>query len=433
MDEKRIKQQVIGELAEQKVPAGRISTSAVLARIDSERGRQAVTRRRLGLAGISAAVIVAMLGAFFTLTPAGRAAAQGILNFFVNQAGNQRPEPVIVQHASELPTLAPTQAGPVTTPTAAPLTIVLDDLVFDITVAQAEEMAGFKLAAADGMPAGYELGIVSYNRKTNGVTRLYFWEGQNGNEAIAFTQQTAVESEPVGADAQIERHRIGDVVVESVDGSWFQMLGSNFETWEKDSPVYSYRWQQGGFSYILQFIFNNDWDPGYLSEENRLKLIGLLVGAEGEAPERWNLNHLSLADVKEVAEFPALVPAQDLAGLAFDAAVYEKETPRMVFLYKPDSANLEMRIFEMPVAVSGSPADYSAYPAGAVEQVRVGATPATLIRGGMLNGSYDPNAGISLIWQTETIFIHIWIYAPGGSMPPQVEKEALIAFAEGMR
>lgn len=433
MNEEQIKNQVIKQLAEQKAPASKISTRAVLAQIEDQRGRQIAARRRLSLAGISAAVIVVMLGAFFALTPAGRAAAQGILNFFVNQPANQRPEPVVVQHESELPTAAPTSAESGVTPTVAPLTVVLDDLAFDITLEQAEEMAGFSLVAADAMPSGYELGIVSYNRKTNGITRLYFWEGKNGNEAIAFTQQTSAESEPVGADAQVTRHQIGDVIVESVDGSWFGLLDSNFETWEKDSPVYSYRWQQDGYTFVLQFIFNNAWDPGYLDAEKRLKLVSLLAGAGGDAPQQWNLNHLSLAEVKAVADFASLVPTQPLEGLAFDAAVYEKETPRLVLLYKPDSANLEMRIFEMPLSVSGGSTDYSAFPAGTVEQVKVGAYPATLSRGGMLNGSYDANAGISLTWQTDTTFIHIWIYSPGYATLPKVEKEALIAFAEGMQ
>jgi hypothetical protein len=433
MDEIDIKQQVIGELAEQNVPISRISTSAVLARIESQRGRQIAARRRLSLAGVSAAVIVMMLGAFFALTPAGRAAAQGILNFFVNQAGNQRPEPIVVQHESELPTAAPTQANPATTPTVEPLTVVLDNLVFDITVAQAEELAGFRVTSADAMPTGYEQGSVSYNRKTNGVTRLYFWEGKNGNEAIAFTQQTSNEGEPVGADAQIKSYKVGDVAVEGVDGSWFQLLGSNSETWEKDSPVYSYRWQQDGFTFILQFIFNNDWDPGYLDAEKRLQLVGLLAGAGGKAPVQWNLNHLSLAEAGEAAEFPVLLPKQPLAGLTFDAAVYEPETPRLVLLYKPGSANLEMRIFEVPISVGNGPIDYSLYPAGAVEQVQVGAYAAMLIRGGMLNNSYDANAGISLTWQTDTTTIHIQVYSPNSSTPPQVDKDALIAFAEGMQ
>lgn len=433
MNEEQIKNQIIAQLAEQKAPASKISTSAVMAQIESQRGRQAAARKRLSFAGISAAVILVMLGAFFALTPAGRAAAQGILNFFVNQPANQRPEPIVVQHESELPTLAPTTVNLATTPTVAPQTIVLDDLAFDVTLEQAEEMAGFTLAAADTMPSGYELGIVSYNRETNGVTRLYFWEGKNGNDGIAFTQQTLNESEPVGADAQITRHQIGDLVVESVDGSWFGMLGSNSETWEKDSPIYTYRWQQDGYTFVLQFIFNNDWDPGYLDAEKRLQLVGLLAGAESAVPDRWNLNHLSLAEVEEVADFALLVPVQPLEGLAFDAAVYEKETPRMVFLYEPDSANIAMRIFEMPVAVSGGPTDYSAYPAGAVEQVQVGAYPATFSRGGMLNGSYDANFGISLTWQTETTTIHIMVYSPGYATPPQMEKEMLIAFAEGMQ
>lgn len=433
MNEEQIKKQIIAQLAEQKAPASRISTSAVLAQIENLRGRQFAARRRLGFAGISAAVILVMLGAFFALTPTGRATAQGILNFFINQPANQRPEPIVVQHKSELPTLAPTEVSPATTPTVEPQKIVLDDLAFDVTVDQAEEMAGFTLAAADAMPTGYELGLVSYNRQTNGVTRLYFWEGKNGNAGIAFTQQTVAESEPVGADAVVKSHQLGDVAVESVDGSWFQMLGSSSETWEKDSPVYSYRWQQDGFTFILQFIFNNDWDPGYLTEENRLKLVSLLVGGESDAPERWNLNHLSLAEVKEVADFALLVPVQPLEGLVFDAAVYEKETPRMVFLYEPDSANIAMRIFEMPQTVSGSPTDYSAYPAGAVEQVMVGLYPATLSRGAVVNGSYDANFGISLTWQTEKTTIHIMVYSPGYATLPQVEKEALIAFAEGMQ
>ncbi len=433
MNEEQVKKQVIEQLAEQKVPASKISTSAVLAQIDIQRGRHIAARRRLSFAGVSAGVILVMLGVFFALTPAGRAAAQGILNFFVNQPANQRPQPIVVQHESELPTLAPTVLIPGVTPTLEPQKIVLDDLAFDVTVAQAEEMAGFTLTSADAMPTGYELGIVSYNRKTNGVTRLYFWEGKNGNAGIAFTQQTSNESEPVGADAQIKRYQVGDTAVESVDGSWFQLLGSQSETWEKDSPVYSYRWQQDGFTFILQFILNNDWDPGYLSEENRLKLVGLLVGTESEAPERWNLNHLSLAEVREVAEFALLVPTQPLEGLVFDAAVYEKETPRMMFLYEPDSANLAMHIFEIPRAISGGPTDYSAYPAGAVEQVMVGAYPATLSRGAVVNGSYDADFGISLIWQTEMTFIHIQVYSPGYATPPQVDKEALIAFAEGMQ
>lgn len=421
-------QQVLQKLTEDEIPDRIIPAGEIVGQVKSKFHQRRLARRSIVL---SAALFLVLAGAIFMMTPSGKAAAESLFQFFRNEPTSQRPQPVVVQRETELPTWAPAQNQPSETSTLEPQIIVLDDFISDLTVEEAEKLAGFAVTGTQQMPEGFLHYSVAYNQRKQGVIQTFTWDGKPGGEIIYLSQQLSAEVEPVGQNAEIQVIKLGETRVEVVAGCWFQLAGSSLETWEADAPVYTYRWQQDGFHYSLMFVFNEPSGPGYLSEENRLTLVKLLTGDAEVVPEYWNLNNLSLEDAREVTDFPAIVPTREFPGLSFDRAVYELENKRLVFLYEPDGIPFSLRVFEVPLSVQDK-ADYSNYPTGSVEQVMVREYPATLVRGAVVDGKYDPNFSISLSWKTETVFITLFLRAMGESLP-DVPVEDLVNFAEGMK
>ncbi len=426
------RQQVLADLAGEVFPDQPIPAREIKEKVESSIQLKANTRRRQRQAiSLSTLAFLLLAGAIFLMTPSGKAAAESLFQFFRNEPASQRPPQVVVQRETELPTWAPAQNQPSETSTLEPQIIVLDDFISDLTVEEAEKLAGFAVTGTQQMPEGYLHYGVAYNQRTQGVIQTFTWDGKPGGEIIFLSQQLSAEVEPVGQDAEIQAIKLGETRVEVVAGCWFQLPGSSMETWEADAPVYTYRWLKDGFHYSLMFVINEPSGPGYLSEENRLTLVKLLTGNAEEVPEYWNLNNLSLEDAREVTDFSAIVPTREFPGLSFDRAVYEPENRRLVFLYEPDGSPFSLRIFEIPLP-GQTETDYSNYPPDSVEEVMVGGYPATLVRGAMVDGKYDPNFSISLSWKTETVFINLFLRAMGESLP-DVPVDVLVNFAEGMK
>lgn len=426
------KRQVLIQLAEKKARISNVTPSKISIGVEEFNARKRLSRFRANVAGISASLLLVIMGVFFFMTPTGHAVANDILNFFSQTPSNERPLTIVVEHENELPTSIANEQDPMEL-TAAPQTIVNDDFVNDLTVNRAEEMAGFTLFSDKAIPEGYELNDVIFNRKTVAVTRQYLWNGKSGTEAIVLTQQLIPEELPIGSNATVEHLQIGSVWVEGVQGGWLEPAGSNVELWEAGSPMFTYRWRQEGYTFTMQFVYNEVTDPGYIPEQNRLKLIGLLTGTESTIPVRWNLNNLTISEVKEVAEFPALIPAASLKGLVFDHAVYEVDTPRLIMVYAPATVQVRMNIFEIPIELSGDKNESSGLPADAIQNVKVGTYPAVFQRGAMVNGVYDPYFSVSLVWKTETTFVNITVFSMDSTKLPPINLEDLIAFAEGMQ
>lgn len=428
MTDEMLKRQVINQLAEKNACMVHFSTADVLMRVNNYAANKRATQIRTGIASISATLALIILGAFFLLTPSGHAAAKDILSFFAQLSGNERPQTIIVDHQNELPNIAENASSAV----AVPQTIVLDDFVYNLTPDQAEEKAGFPLISDEVLPDGYVLNKVIFNQKKVDVIRLYLWNGMGGTDGIVLSQQLVPEKMPIGKSSDVTFYQVGGILVEGVQGGWLETANAKVESWIPGSPMYTYRWQQNGYLFTLQFVFNEVTDPGYLAEDARLQVIGLLTGSENATPKRWNLNNLTLEDSIEVAEFPVLVPSQPIKGMIFDRAIYEVEVPRLVLLYEPGSTELQMRIFEIPIELSTGDDEYTGLPTNAVQKVNVGSSPATFIRGAMINGIYDPNFSLSLVWKTDTTFIHITVLSADSGTSPSIAIEDLIALAESM-
>jgi hypothetical protein len=67
-----------------------------------------------------------------------------------------------------------------------------------------------------------------------------------------------------------------------------------------------------------------------------------------------------------------------------------------------------------------------------VEAVQVGSLPATFARGMVLDGVYDPDAQVKLVWESGDRSVQLAYFAQPG-YPIRLSKGELIAIAKSMR
>ncbi|HNS38604.1 MAG TPA: hypothetical protein PKM01_12530, partial [Anaerolineaceae bacterium] len=177
------------------------------------------------------------------------------------------------------------------------------------------------------------------------------------------------------------------------------------------------------------------FSPAYLTAVDRQAQIEVLLGARAALPERMNLNNLeSIEAVRAVSEQPVLAPTLLPEGFIFGHGVYE--TGRVVLIYEPAagtrySGNTSLTIFETPLNPGAAPLTYDNYPPGAVETVAIGPYSGTLVRGQMMDNVFDPDAGASLVWQTETLNINLWVRY-SSTYAARLAPEDLITLAGSM-
>ncbi len=61
----------------------------------------------------------------------------------------------------------------------------------------------------------------------------------------------------------------------------------------------------------------------------------------------------------------------------------------------------------------------------------VGSRPATFVRGAVVGGIYDPEASLTLVWNTADLSVKMSYSAPS-TYPARLEKDEMIAIAESM-
>lgn len=458
----KMKRQVIHHLAEQGVPANYDPWQAVRMRLEKNQASQRTTQQvrrnipvRLNLNNrfaIALAILLVLgVATVFFLTPQGQVTAKNLFQFFSKADSNLLPLPAGLPTEQILPTktsvstqvisLQPvsTEESPALyTPTAQGI-MEQGILTQGLSIAEAQELARFAIRTPKSLPSGYRLADVWFDSKTRAVQQLYKYFPYQSGELFILTQELSQPTETIGQSAEIKQIKIGDVLVEVVTGSWFSADGSNQLEWINDASDHTFRWQQDGFTFTVQFMIGDTFSPAYLTEDDMQAVVEILIGKRSELPTKIDLNNLkSVEEVEQVAGFQLLVPTILPEGFVLERVVYEPENHRSVLIYRPkdtgDTMNYpSLTIFEILKGDDTPPATYPEdFPLGAIEQVKIGEFLGTLQRGAVVDGKYDPSSALSLYWETNNLSITI-NYWSSTSHPARLEKVDMIRIAEGFQ
>lgn len=345
---------------------------------------------------------LALLGVFL-LTPQGGALAQSLFQFFTIAESD-----VIV-----LPTATPTTSVSETKESLSPTeTPAAQEVFWDISESEAESLAGFKLREPASLPAGYSRDVIVYGSETGSVTQIYKFYPYQSGELFTLTQSPALKVDVVGSSASVDVLQVGGRSVEVISGIWWEGApGSGVEEWVDDSPVHTFRWEEDGVYITVQFWIQDAFSPAYLTEEDMLTMIEVVMGARETFPVGTNLNNLrSIAEAEEVAGYAILEPTVLPEGFTFQYASYEPELSRVILFYyygevTRNSSN-RLLIFETPLE-EYTQGVWDGYPPEAIEEVSFGGQTGTYVRGLIISGAYDPNEWQRLEWDSASLHINM--------------------------
>jgi hypothetical protein len=400
MDKNQI-QPILQEALEEKIPSPEISLwNAVKTRLVTHKKIAPRTRRVLRVA--FATILFAVLVLF--ITPQGRAWAQTLLRFFERAESNT------------LPLSTPQSPEP----------------IWGLSVAKAEELAGFKVRVPACVPPGYGLKTVIFNPQNGAVIQLYEFSPRQAGESFALIQSPTRPNDLIGSNATVETLDIGGTAVEYVSGMWFSGVGSDTEQWISGQPVHTFIWQEADFYFTLQFLVDETFSPAYLSQQDMTTEIEAVMGLRTSWPDKVNLNYLTSYDaVEKAAGFDILTPSVLPEGFIFNYGVYEPENQRAVLIYRSEDGLSDDSLVIFEIAGATPAVSWDGFPAGSVEAVSIGVTTGTFIRGAIVDSVYDPDFGLSIIWQIDGLYVQVRF--TGGGSPVQLEEDAMLAIARSMR
>ncbi len=396
-------------------------------------------------------LFVLLAGMVFFMTPQGQVTAKYLVQLFRKAGSDFLPLPAGLPTEPIPPTRtpAPTQfvglqpistgeSGSFITPTPKTKT-ENGTITFGLTISEAKDLAQFVIREPNSLPSGYQLAEVTFDSQTRLVQQIYKYFPTQSGEMFVLSQQPSQPTDSIGQSAEIVQIQVGNITVEAVTGSWFSTVGSNQEEWMNNAPVHTFRWQQEGYTFTLQFLVGDTFSPAYLSGEDMQAVVELVIGTRSALIDKVNLNDLAgFEEVEQAAGFKLLAPSLLPEGFVLDQAVYEPENKRAVFIYRPDDTGGNMNhpslvIYEIPHDKTVPPTAFQEeLPPEAIERVAIGLVTGILRSGSMVDGIYDPGAGLSLHWETNDLSITI-NYFSSSSHPAQLEKADLIKIAEGLQ
>jgi hypothetical protein len=457
MNEQSIKQ-ALNYLADKAVPTNYAPTPIIRKRLEATlRLRQNHIERknlskRLSFAGLFA-LLVLLAGAIFFLMPPGRAVAHDLLRFFTFANSDILPlptsQPTELPHPTrmaaptylvQLQQVTPAESVPSVQsyPTASPVPQRKTSFpTWNLTLDQAEQLAGFKLRVPLSLPTGYRLDNVTFDPRTGEVSQFYEFHPYSAGEQFVLSQRLSQPTDVIGQSATAEQMTIAGIEVEYVGGAWTSDAGDNAETWDSNSIFHTFHWQQGELYFTLVFLFDDSdtWSPAFWTKDGMLTMIEVIMGSRAEYPGQVNYNNLTNIDqAEEVAGFDLLVPSILPEGFSFTRAVYQPETKKVLLFYQPQEGSRAVSGIELLITEtlgSDQPINWEGFPPDALEKVMIGSSPATFVRGVIVDGIYHPDASLSLVWNTAELFVKI-SYTASSTYPAHLEKNELITIAESM-
>jgi hypothetical protein len=100
-------------------------------------------------------------------------------------------------------------------------------------------------------------------------------------------------------------------------------------------------------------------------------------------------------------------------------------------IYGPEDGSSDDSLVIFEIAGASPANSWDGFPAGAVEMVSIGDTPGTFLRGAVVDDVYDPNFGLSMIWETGGLYIQVRF--TGGSSPNQLDETTMLEIARSMK
>ena len=457
--EETLLKQALNQIADQDIPTDYDPRPAMRKRFENHfnlpatkaEGSRYQPRLRLAAAIAMFALAAAVV---FLLTPLGRGFAQQALRFFTHASSDMQPVPsgelAEPAHPSRTPAL--TQVAPLLSVTPAIEAIPVEKYptatsavqsvaggpFWNLTLDQAQELAGFDVLVPASLPPGYRLDNIIYTPSTGEVSQFYEYHPYSAGEMFIFSQRLSPPAELIGLNALVEQLTIENIPVEYVKGGWFGAVGSGIETWHTDSVYHTYRWQVGETYFSLVFMFDDTdtWSPAYWTRDGMFAMAEIIMGVRAEFPEQVNYNNLTnLAQVESVLGYDLLLPTILPEGFVFTRAIYEPGSGRILLSYQPQQDSRAVSGVHLWIIESAQPAGletWAGYPSTALEEVMVGEYPATFVRGMLLDGIYDPDINTHLVWTTPELSLEI-LYTCPAEYALRLDQAQLIAIAESMQ
>lgn len=441
------KRRLLQNLAEQGVPADYDPWETLRQRIGP---RNMPTRNPSTLAraaGYIAVAVVAMTIVFLS-SPQGHATAQSILRFFTRAGSDSLPLPANVATQSVPPTItpAPTRLLPLVqaktphapTPLPEGSRRQQDGSIWAKSLAEIQPVVDFAIHALPSAPPGYALTDVIYLPSGGLVQQIYKYHPYQSGEMFIFSQQTTPPGDVIGQSAAVEQIEIDGRPVEMVEGSWFTAAGTDQQQWAADAPVHTFRWQQDGFIFTLEFWINETFSPAYLEPKDMQAMVEVAMGKRAAFPtypQRLDLQNLTLEQAQEQAGYTLVAPALIPEGFIFSRAAYDPSMDLVVLFYEPADASrhntgTSLLVFQTPHVSTQTVWD--GYPPDALESVEINGHVGLLARGSMVNDRYEADAALFMEWTTERLKITVRFYASDTSAP-RLTREDILAIAESVQ
>ena len=243
----------------------------------TQAGRQSAWGKKYRFPALAAGILV--LAFALLATPAGNVVANEILQFFTRAQGNALPVPTD-QYVAPIPsptpaptrnlTVLPAEQVARTTPTPKPTGTAHPGMPTELSLKEAEALAGFDLYEPLRLPRDYRLRRIFYNSYVQAIQMEYSSPRAATGEYFYIAQGKNLTPMTVGADAQIETFQVGDYTAELVRGIWFADAGSTQATWREGPEWYTIRWQAQDITIEIGLRLNETVYPAYISHDEMI-------------------------------------------------------------------------------------------------------------------------------------------------------------------
>lgn len=353
------------------------------------------------------AVIVLVLVAGLLATPAGSVLAGQVIQFFVRAPGNTvalpteqifPPVPSATPEPTRALALLPAEQVAEMTPTALPAAALDPDALEDMSLAAAEETAGFDVLEPTYLPGDYRLKAIRYDPGQQAVSLRYASPQAGSGEFFEITEGKQLEPFNVGPGATVETVAIGPYAAEFVRGGWFVANGSSAAVWEDASGTYTLRWQAEDLLISIGFFLNDDFSPAYIQYEDMLAVARSLARCPAA-------NDLACESAKAAvaAGFAPWQFSQSPDGLTFRRVDYR---PGLTALWYTSGSGQFSVLQSRQTFTALEEEAWAGVPGEAIQNVSVAGQPGEYVRGSFMTrpgegaASWDEDSPLErLRWQ----------------------------------
>ena len=395
--------------------------------METQTSRQPAWGKTYRFAALAAGILV--LAAALLATPAGNVVANEILQFFTRAQGNVLPVPTD-QYVLPIPspTPAPTRALALlpaeqvakTTPTPQPTATAYPGMPAELSLVEAEAIAGFDLYEPLRLPRDYRLKRITYNTYHQAIEMEYTSPRAATGESFSITQGKNLVPITIGADAKIETFPVGEYTAELVRGIWFADAGSTQRTWRDGPEWYTIRWQAQDVTIEISLRLNETFYPAYISHDEMLALARDVVRCPPEADFYCQLSQAAAAAGFTPWQFSSLP-----SGISFQGSDYRPGLTNLLY----SNGQQQLSVLQSSTQASLLQADvvWSSAPVSAIQAVDVAGSPGEMIQGMPSSPStWDPESAVErLRWENGDYWFQI--VATGSPAPEQSQDLITIA------